>query len=159
MSIARPETMEQTYCYIMLPLEWPGVHLLAYSGNIDPSDLAEHLMRIVEGHVSGLPGATGRCFSVVGIELTIQRVEEIGYACDCCGVIDPNMRVCGNCRFTRYCSRMCQRARWRDHRDTCSRIARVYTREHRRRRRQRLNYYGYVSAYTFHSWYTMARLS
>ena len=154
MSIALRWTMEQNYCYIMLPLEWPGVHLLAYSGNIDPSDLAEHLMRIVEGHLSVLPGATGRCFSVVGIEFTLERVEEIGYACDCCGVIDPNMRVCANCRFTRYCSRDCQRARWREHRDTCPRIARVYD---RRRRRQRLNYYGYVSASTFHSWYTMLR--
>ena len=156
MSIALPETLEQTYCYIMLPLEWPGVHLLAYSGNIDPSDLAAHVMRIVEGHASVLPGATGRCFSVVGIEFTLERVEEIGYACDCCGGIDPNMQVCRNCRFTRYCSRRCQRARWREHRDTCCRIARVYD---RRRRRQRLNYYGYVSASTFHSWYTMLRSS
>ena len=38
------------------------------------------------------------------------------------------------------------------HREACCGIARVYD---RRRRRHRLNYYGYISARTFHSWRTM----
>ena len=146
------QTTEQSYCYIMLPLEWPGVQLLAYSGNIVPSELAQHLIRIAEDRMSSLPGAPGRCFSVVGVQFGTQRREEVGYACDCCGVINLRMRTCGNCCFTRYCSRRCQRARWREHREACCGIARVYD---RRRRRQRLNYYGYISACTFHSWRTM----
>ena len=146
------QTTEQSYCYIMLPLDWPDVHLLADSGDIDPTELAQHLIRIAEGCPSRLLGASGRCFSSVAAWFGTQRHEEVGYACDGCGFINRRMRMCGHCRFTRYCSPMCQRACWREHREVCCGIARVYD---RRRRRYRLNYYGYISAHTFDSWRTM----
>ncbi|KAI0056704.1 hypothetical protein BV25DRAFT_1920739 [Artomyces pyxidatus] len=37
----------------------------------------------------------------------------------------PSLRRCAGCRFVLYCTRECQRAHWREHREPCQAIAKV----------------------------------
>ena len=152
MAVVLPAMLPRNHVYIMIDVGPPYMQLLLYSGTIDPSDFARHVCTLVEGGMSTLPGATGRCFVWTGFRIILLRAAGTnGYTCDGCGVRLQRMRMCGNCRFARYCSRRCQRNCWYDHhRCVCPSICAAYDRTRRSNRR---NYYGHISAYEFYKWY------
>ena len=145
------EAPQRTYVFIMFHLLGctpPFVHLLCYSGDIQDSDFAEHICRMASESPSTLPHSSGTCFSWRGFVHELTPLIEVGYRCGGCGRVQTFMKVCGNCRFARYCSEACQRRCWRaHHRHSCRAIRRVHDRS---RRRMRPNYYGYMSGYEFH---------
>ena len=145
------EAPQRTDVFMMIHLDWPLVVFFGYSGNIRESAFAAHVCRMVSGSSSTLPGASRACFRWQGLvhELT-PLIDEVGYRCGGCGRVQTFMKVCGNCRFVRYCSEACQRRCWRAHRRSCHATRRVYDRS---RRRNRPNYYGYMSGYEFHKWF------
>ena len=104
----------QTYAYIVIDVGWPKVQLLAYSGNISSSEFARALCVLVEGGPTTLPAAVGVCFSWSGLEHVLEEaMGTIGYTCEGCRAVSARMRVCGSCRFARYCSEACQHNCWR----------------------------------------------
>mmetsp|Transcript_22868 Transcript_22868/g.26109 ORF Transcript_22868/g.26109 Transcript_22868/m.26109 type:complete len:256 (+) Transcript_22868:55-822(+) len=67
-----------------------------------------------------------------GIERTDELVQEIqenttgrpnrakrGKACATCGIVSENIMLCSRCKDESYCSRNCQKKRWRIHKNVC----------------------------------------
>ena len=62
---------------------------------------------------------------------------------------------CKECRFAHYCSRDCQKADWRRHRDMCASVARAYTVDRRRETHEAQNIqtsFGFGTVYDFCLW-------
>ena len=75
---------------------------------------------------SGVPGATGRCFSMQF--KTKQDLDQatggLTYSCFNCGAVSPTLKMCQGCEFTRYCSKRCQIMCWKkSHKEECPQIS------------------------------------
>ena len=101
---------------------------------------------------SGVPGATGRCFSMQF--KTKQDLEQVAgalsYSCFNCGAMSPRLKICQQCQFSRYCNTICQNMHWKkSHKKECPHIS--FDRRDRRVPGAHL-WYGVLSGYDFELW-------
>ena len=153
-----------------------NVRLFLYCGTFTDADFAAHVCVLMRGEPSSLPGALRAAAGNMRLDEAEGLGIPLGMGCwnPACRRVAPvvlpranprrsssdrreqeRFKNCQKCRAAHYCSRDCQKADWRRHRDICASVGRAYTVDRRRETHEEHKVhtsFGFGTVYDFCLW-------